>query len=73
MFGVKSRLANALILRFVSYREEEVYALMQTISHSTRAFIVNSNGLPGFLLPFNIVNHLKAVEEAGNLEHAKKW
>ena len=50
--------------------------LMQTISHPTRAYIVNSDGLPGFLLGHeikDIIKPLKAADEAGKLEHAKKW
>ena len=46
---------------------------MQSLSHSTRAFIVNADGLLGFLLSFDIIEHLKAADESGNLEHTKKF
>ena len=46
--------------------------LLQTLSHSTRAYIVNSDGLPGFLIRFDISEHLKAADEDGQLEHARK-
>ena len=66
-----------MILSFLGYRKE-VMPILQKLSHSTRAYIVNSDGLPGFLIPkvlipFDLVKNLKAAEEAGDLEYAKKW
>ena len=46
---------------------------MQTLSHGTRAYIVNAGGLPGFLSKYDIIAHLKTADQAGQLEHAKKW
>ena len=46
---------------------------MQRLSHGTRAFIVNADGLPGFLLDFDIIKHLKEADAAGQLEDARKW
>ena len=42
------------------------------MSHSTRAYIVNANGLPGFLNSFDVMKHLKEADEAGRLDLAKK-
>ena len=46
---------------------------MQTLSHGTRAYIVNADGLTGFVLPYDIANHLKTADEAGQLEHARRY
>ena len=51
---------------------------MQTLSHGTRAYIVNADGLPGFVknfdfMNFDIIQFLQAAEKADKLEHAKKW
>ena len=72
IFGLKARPTIGITLSFVGYRDE-VMPLMQTLSHATRAFIVNANGLPGFVVQFDIVKHLKEEDKAGKLENAKKW
>ena len=46
---IQSNHATALILSYVDFKDE-VCSLLQSINHQSRAFIVNSNGLPGFLL-----------------------
>ena len=72
VFGIKARQPIAIILGFV-YPKEGVIPLMQSISHSTRAYIVNSDGLPNFLIEAgNIFNYLQSADEAGHLEHARK-
>ena len=47
--------------------------LMECISHGTRAYIVNAEGLSGFLFEFDIIKHLRNVEDAGQLEYQRKW
>ena len=47
--------------------------LMQFLSHGTRAFIVNANGMPGFVLRFDIISVLRKADDAGRLEHARKY
>ena len=49
VFGLGARPPIGVILGFVAYRHE-VMPLMQTLSHSTRAYIINADGLPGFLV-----------------------
>ena len=44
---------------------------MLSISHSTRAYVVNAEGLYGFVIA-DIMKHLKAADKAGQLEHVKK-
>ena len=76
IFGIHARPPNGIILGFVGY-SYEVIPLMQVLSHGTRAFIVNANGLPGFVLSpdFGLVDDLikllKESDVAGQLEHAK--
>ena len=72
VFGIHARLPVALILSFYGY-DHEVMQLMQTLSHSTRAFIWNADGLPGFVCLFKIMETLKEADASDLLEHAKKW
>ena len=44
---------------------------MQVLSHSSRAFIWNADGLRGFLSR-DIINMLKHAEQTGQLEPARK-
>ena len=46
---------------------------MQCLSHGTRAYLINANGLPGFLRKFDIVQHLKEADKAGKLENTRKF
>ena len=46
-FGT-SHLCTATVLSYLG-RQEEVCGLMQQVSHSTRTFIIQQDGLPGFL------------------------
>ena len=49
-FGeLTSRNAIAIVLSFAEDREK-TYELLQTISHSTRAYLYNAKGLKGFLV-----------------------
>ena len=48
LFGIKSRLSIAKILGF-SGHSYHVMSMMQNISHSTRAYIFNADGLKAFI------------------------
>ena len=72
IFGLEARPPIGIILGLAGYRNQ-VIPLLQKLSHGTRAFIVNADGLPGFVLPFDIVKHLKDADQTGQLEHARKW
>ena len=39
--------------------------LMQLLSHKTRAYIINADGLPNFVTKFDIIKHLEEAEKAG--------
>ena len=49
IFGLRARLPIGVILGFYGY-SYEVMRLMQVLSHGTRAYIINENGLPGFVI-----------------------
>ena len=55
ILGLHARPTIGNILGFVGY-SHEVMPLMQTLSHGTRAYIVNTDGLPGFVKNFDIEN-----------------
>ena len=60
-----------MILSFSGHRHQ-VMPLMQNLSHTTRAFIINANTLPGFIQS-DIFRLLKQADEAGQLQTAKKY
>ena len=57
LFGLEARLPIAMILGLSDHRHE-VLPAMQTISHATRAYIINADGLPGFVVSYDISKHL---------------
>ena len=59
-FSLKTRHGIAIVLAFYG-DNEEVSEFMQAASHTTRAYIVNANGLIGFLAPSIIEILKKAV------------
>lgn len=71
IFDLEARLPAATILAYSGYRRE-VLPLMQNISHATRAFIWNADGLLGFVQKVDIKNILVAAEKMGQLEQAKE-
>ena len=71
--GIKSRIATALVLGYLGYREK-VIVLMQHISHRTRAYIQNTNFLHGFLVRGGaIVSILELANDSGELEVLTRW
>ena len=43
------------------------------MNHETRAFIVNAEGLPGFLVEYSLMKVLRQAETDGTLEKYTKW
>ena len=72
IFGLEARPPIGIILGLAGYNNQ-VIPLLQKISHGTRAFVVNADGLSGFVLPYDILKHLKEADENGQLEHARQW
>ena len=59
IFGIEARPPIGIILGFYGFRYE-VMELMKHLSHGTRAYIINADGLPGFLLKgFDVERLLK--------------
>ena len=72
IFGFNSRLPIGLVLTFYGY-SHEVICQMQLLSHGTRAFIYNADGLLGFLVRFDdIHNLLYRANNDGRLDQLKK-
>ena len=57
ILGLYARPPIGIILGFVGY-SHKVMPLLQTLSHGTRAYITNADGLHGFVMTFNIIKHL---------------
>ena len=53
VFGLQARPPIGIMLGFFGF-SSEVYELMQTLSHGTRAYLLNADGLRGFLIAFDI-------------------
>ena len=66
IFGLEARPPIGIILGFFGY-QHQVMELMQCLSHGTRAYIVNADGLLGFVLEFDIIPFLRKADEAGQL------
>ena len=69
IFGIQARPAIGMILSFFGY-SYEVFELLQTLSHSTRAFIFNAEGLKGFLVNLDLWELLNDAYESGKLQQA---
>ena len=46
---------------------------MQNLSRATRAYIVNEDGLPGFLTKITMIQVLEKADKNGDLNFVKKW
>ena len=55
--ALPSLLIAATVLSYVGY-DEDVCSMLQQISQASRAYIVEREGLPGFLLRFTIIEWL---------------
>ena len=72
LFGL-SRLSVAMILGYLGHRHE-VMPIMQTICHSTRAYMVNAKCMPGFVMRLpQVLKIYKNADSAGELKEAAKW
>ena len=72
VFGLKARPPIAIILSFFGC-SHEVYELMQTLSHSTRAFIFNAQGLKSFFTELDLSRILQEAYESDQLVKAMKY
>ena len=58
---LQSRYASATVFSFYG-QKHEVCWLLQKLSHRTRAYIVNSNGLQGFVHEFTLPSFLDSLQ-----------
>ena len=72
VFGLGARLPIGLVLGFTGF-SHEVLQIKQTISHSTRAYLCNANGLQGFILKLDILKMLTDAEKNEQLERITKY
>ena len=70
--GIVAREATALIWTYLGWKHE-VCPLMQRLSHSSRAYLINAKGLPGFLVPIDIPKMVTNLHKKGLLVEATKW
>ena len=71
-FGsLQARAPIGTVFGFFGY-SHEVHDLLSTLSHSTRAFIVNAEGLRGFV-KLSIVSVLRSAELSGDLIKATRF
>ena len=68
----QARPPTGIMLSYVGFCHE-VLPLMQIISHSTRAYIINAEGLPGFLIKIDIMQILREADAKDRLKDAKRW
>ena len=60
ILGLNSRLAIGIVLGFLGCRHEAL-PIMQKLSHGTRAYIINEDGLQGFIEKSEILGTLAKV------------
>ena len=58
------------MLSYVGYRHE-VLPLLQIMSHKTRAYAINAEGLRGFLIEMDVMKILREMDAKGLLELAR--
>ena len=69
--GITARSSCAIILAFFGYCSD-VLALMQELSHKTRAYIWNAQGLPGFLIKADLLHIHTQLDKKGDLKKITK-
>ena len=73
IFGFRARPPIGLTLSYFGF-QHEVMLLMHTLSHSTRAFIWNADGLNGFLIEAPITMQMfEDAEKSGELKKILTW
>ena len=64
IFNLQARPPIGIILGYVGY-QYEVIPMLQSLSHCTQAYIVNADGLPGFVNMFDFIRFFRTMDEAG--------
>ena len=71
VLNLGSKLAIGTFFSFVGYRHVAI-ELLQTLIHSTRAYLIKEDGLRGFVERMDFLKILKDAEKNGKLEEVKK-
>ena len=69
--GLQSRYAHALVFSYYGYNYQ-VCGLMQKLSHTTRAYIVRTDGLKSFLKKDKIKSLIWSAKSDGAIKRAKQ-
>ena len=72
IFGFQSRLSIGEVLSFVGYRHE-VLPILQKLSHGTRAYVWNADGLKGFVQRIDICVILNRVAKTKEYQEMTKF
>ena len=62
----------AHIMSYYGY-SDEVMQLMKTLAHATWAYIINANGLHGFVIQVPLIKILKDADKEDKFQQARKW
>ena len=69
---LQSRVCTATILQYTGY-QQQIILLLQKLSHKSRAYIFNANGLQGFLIKEDYLSVLKSAHADGLWERVTRW
>ena len=72
VFGFTAWLPIAIVLGYIGYRQE-VIPLMQVFSHTTRAYIWNSNAEQGFVKRLDILESVTEACKKNQLSKIVTW
>ena len=64
---LQARTVTAIILAYYGYKHETL-SMLQTLNHKSRAYIVNADGLQGFLKSLDIIAELVHAQRDGTFD-----
>ena len=72
--GLQSRNVHAMVLTYLGFKED-VFVVMQKTNHKSRAYIMNAEGLKGFLISGLklILNTLINSQYTAEIDKVAKW
>ena len=70
--GIDGRLSMAIFWSYAGYKED-ILDKLQVLSHRSRAYIYNANGLSGFLVEKRIIRTLELAKKDGSFEEWSRY
>ena len=70
--GIDGRLSMAIFWSYAGYKED-VLDKLQVLSHRSRAYIYNANGLNGFLVEKRIIRTLELAKKDGSFDEWSRY